>query len=101
MYSKIAAGWKSTSVLKTYTCFPVPCPEHSTGRHGVPSGCSCDPGHSGTITASSTGQFFEGVCAPCSVGRQQSLAGQPDCIDCPVGRRQPNTTALGCTNCTK
>eukprot|EP00435_Cladocopium_sp_Y103_P053127 s189_g16.t4 len=42
-------------------CTPVSCPAGSSGA-GVPSGCTCNAGFTGSITKSSEAPFFEGSC---------------------------------------
>lgn len=42
-------------------CTPVSCPTGSSGE-GVPSGCTCNAGFTGSITKSSEAPFFEGSC---------------------------------------
>jgi hypothetical protein len=43
------------------SCDDVACPADSEGSN-VASGCVCDPGHYGTITASTTSPYYTGAC---------------------------------------
>lgn len=44
-------------------CLAVACPSYSVGTD-VPSGCVCNPGYSGTVTASSSSPYYASTCAP-------------------------------------
>ncbi|EKX31733.1 hypothetical protein GUITHDRAFT_122074 [Guillardia theta CCMP2712] len=72
-----AGSYKGTTVGSVPDC--IPCPPNTTsvaGSVGIDA-CSCLPGFSGVITASST------VCTLCNAG-QYSYAGS--CIACPLGK---------------
>eukprot|EP00435_Cladocopium_sp_Y103_P035867 s1803_g9.t1 len=57
---------ETKGLLYNSTCAPVACPSHSTGTD-VATGCSCDAGYSGSITASSTSPFYTGSCDAASL----------------------------------
>lgn len=61
-------------------CTPVSCPTGSSGE-GVPSGCTCNAGFTGSITKSSEAPFFEGSC---------------DAVACPINSHGESVGA-GCT----
>ncbi|CAE7773024.1 MEGF11 [Symbiodinium sp. CCMP2456] len=65
-------------------CEPVDCPAGSSGT-AVHSGCSCDAGHSGTISATSSAPYFSGTCSTVACPDNSEGAHVPSGCTCNAG----------------
>eukprot|EP00047_Mylnosiga_fluctuans_P011250 m.20225 g.20225 ORF g.20225 m.20225 type:complete len:725 (-) comp3513_c0_seq1:258-2432(-) len=69
------------------SCAAVPCPASSSGVN-VPSGCACNAGYSGLVTATTSTPFFNSTCAPVKCpdsSRTLGTLGLPDGCACNAG----------------
>jgi len=65
------------------TCTAVECPVNSNGND-VSDGCTCDPGFSGGVTATSTDLFYTSTCTPISCGENEHVKSNA-CVTCSTG----------------
>ena len=66
------------------SCAAASCPDDSTGND-VPTGCTCDAGFSGTITATSSSPFYSGTCAAESCPSDSTGTDLPTGCTCDAG----------------
>eukprot|EP01051_Picozoa_sp_SAG22_P001049 SAG22_NODE_37_length_26837_cov_8.103523_3_plen_1698_part_00 len=62
------------------SCNEVACPSGSSGTD-LPSGCTCNPGHSGTVTATEDAPYWRGTCTPVPCPSHSTGTGVPlECL---------------------
>lgn len=78
----------------------VPCPANSVGK-SVTSGCTCNPGYHGSVTAAPTVPFYNGKCSPVPcpphssslIGKSGGVPGGCTCDAGYLGKIQPAADA--------
>eukprot|EP00047_Mylnosiga_fluctuans_P001101 m.212571 g.212571 ORF g.212571 m.212571 type:complete len:742 (-) comp10141_c6_seq29:4119-6344(-) len=79
----------------TFTCSAVACPPNSNGVN-VPSGCTCNAGYNGTITATTVAPaYYRGSCAPVQCPVNSVGASVPAGCTCAAGY---NGSVVGTTD---